>query len=181
MKTLRDYIILEKLKLNKDIVATNGKIKIPVVTEDTTVKQDEIWETIEIPDGEWVIFRDQYRSNKLHFAEVVDFLTQVAICQEDYEDYNPDKVIVYSSDDFEDAFDWYCKKIGIPSNFKNLSKEELVDKFENIVLPCCDTEDFFIGVLSGEMIEDDFYDSRCNIDLKDIYSNFPEFLAKQYN
>ena len=169
MKSLHDYIIQEKLHLNKDtkVSITDGEFSVdfPKVNIEDYEVQDEIWKEMTFPYKKWVIFNDKYRGDRMHFAELMDMLIGIAWAQDDYEDFDPKEDILYSSDDFDDIFKWYCKELKIDINsLKRLSEDEInneIRKNSNYKWAVDDIE-FFTNIITGVWNEKTF--SEYHID-----------------
>ena len=63
MKSLREYLITEKLKINKDVKAELVSVPIPKCEDGDwgNVDVNNIWKTIKVPFKKYVIFIDNYR------------------------------------------------------------------------------------------------------------------------
>ena len=135
MKPL-SFFISEKLKLSKEtgksshkagFQAQYTKVNLPVYDMDNGVlKEDEIWKTWNVPVTKYIVFVDKYRGNLLHFATLCDFLCSVEFFQNDFEDFDPEKEIVFGSDDMGETLEWYIEKLGMKDEFDEVT--EMVDK-----------------------------------------------------
>ena len=170
MKSLYEYFIQEKLKIDKDVKETDmSKVTINIPKKDDYDKPtDETWRSIEIPYKKWVIFIDCYHRNNYHFACLSDFLYNFFWCQDDYEDFNPTKDILYASDSLDDAFDWYTDKL-IKEGILTRNRGSYQKKYRKNNNKCYDCEEFFDNVESGEWKEKDLmmnskYPKREEID-----------------
>ena len=171
MKSLRDYFISEKLNLNGNISyqfdlskkrgtgVKDRKFEIPKYNGGD-IDIDTIWKEVKVPDGEWIVYLDQYRGKKPHFTHLGDFLTQLVIAQEDYEGITPDKVILYSSNDLDDAFEWYVNYLGFESILKMDDDYEIKEYLNKVEYDkdwkykkTLDNLDFFINVKNKEWRE----------------------------
>ena len=162
MKSLHDYIIQEKLKLNSDIVLSSKwdgntvNLDIPVVDRNEgEIDEEDIWKSVNIPDAKFVIVKDGYRANKVHFMVIGDFLLQLLLFQDDYEDFNPSKTILFASDDLDEIIHWYCDYLKIDDSiFKISDYEELYrvletnerTYFKNV----CDSIEFFAKLITSD-------------------------------
>lgn len=165
MKSLHDYLIQEKLKLNGNIVLSSKwdgktiKLDIPVADRDKgEISETDIWKSVNMPDAKFVIVKDGYRANKVHFMIMGDFLFQLMMFQDDYEDFNPNKTILFASNDLDEVIHWYCNYLKIDDSvFKISDYEELYrelekneDKyFKNV----CDSVDFFARLITSDKDE----------------------------
>lgn len=125
-----DLYLIEKLKINKytssyiisdkygvDWVITD----IPVCDSDEQIiYQSKVWRTLEMPKSTYVIFNDFYRFNRPHLADTGEFLIHMCWNQDDYEDFNPKKDILYASDNLKEILEWYFNYLGI----KEFPKDE---------------------------------------------------------
>lgn len=160
MKSLKDYILLEKLVINKDIANKKEtiNIQIPKVKNDCIPSDEnwEIWKTIKLPKKKFVVYNDSYRSNKMHFADLGDLIGEFIFFQNDYEDWNPDKEILFASDDLNEILEWYFKKLNIPmSIFKEKEYDSAYNIIENNLNDklTVDSVEFFVRVAIGEWDE----------------------------
>lgn len=187
MKSLREYIIIEKLHLNKDInTGKTIKIDIPKLDSEARLIKDEIWKSFEFDDKQFVIYKDHYRNNDAHFSFLGDMvMTMVWTGESDWEDFNPSKDILYQSNDLTDAFKWYCDYLGIDYKvFKHLDPDDIQAEFENVTFKhkTCDSSNFFVNMLSGEWDEDDLYIGLEDLkDIDKLDNNFPEIADKLYS
>lgn len=141
MKDLTCYIneklvISKSLKNNKFITINIPKIDEPDEIWDNIrnneLKKKPIWKTWQIPTGEFVVFNDFYRNGSVHLAYIADFLFQVCMGEIDYEDFNPQKDILYSSDDQSDIMHWYIEEyLDLPYPDKDDEYEEWIRKFDS--------------------------------------------------
>ena len=151
MRALRDYILIEKLQLNKDInITDNVTIEIPKYDREDGSWGTGIWKKVTVPYCKWLIFKDPYRGDQLHFDGFGDFLLGYTWYQSDYEGFDPSKGIVYTSDNFKDAFNWYVNEL--------MSKKMLIKTGKN-KYKCkggtADTDEFFTKVSSGKWGEEE--------------------------
>ena len=86
--------------LNKDVKAELVSVPIPKCENGYLgdIDVNNIWKTIKVPFKKYVIFIDNYRFKYAHFSVLSDFICQITGFQNDYEDYTPDKYILYASD-----------------------------------------------------------------------------------
>lgn len=160
MKSLTEYLLQEKLKIDNSINPKQDKITvtIPKVEKGNDRPDfDKEWKTLTFPNKKYVIYNDYYHDMNLHFANLGDLILRFIWCQSDYEGFNPSKDIVYCSDNFNDAIDWYFKKLGL--NMKELkqlkdqiSRNALEDEIDDNKSE--DTADstmsFFVPIVLGE-------------------------------
>lgn len=161
-----DLYLIEKLKINKytssyissdkygvDWVITD----IPVCDSDEQIiYKSKVWRTLEMPKSTYVIFNDFYRLNRPHLADTGEFLIHMCWNQDDYEDFNPKKDILYASDNLKDILEWYFKYLKIdelPRNEDDL--DEWAAKYDNINFKINDDihilGEFYLGI-------DNYYD-----------------------
>lgn len=161
-----DLYLIEKLKINKytssyissdkygvDWVITD----IPVCDNyDQIIYQSKVWRTLEMPKSTYVIYNDFYRLNRPHLADTGDFLINMCWDQDDYEDFNPKKDILYASNNLKDILEWYFNYLGIkefPKDEDDLYEWEA--KYENKNLKINDDirvlGEFYLGI-------DNYYD-----------------------
>ena len=135
-----DLFLIEKLKINKDTKPQYSgddidwvKVNIPKCNSyDGVVNMKETWKTFELPKSTYIIFKDMYRGHYPHFADTGDLLGHFCYNQDDYEDFNPKKDILYASNDLRDIMQWYFKYLEIDE----LPKDEddidaWADKYED--------------------------------------------------
>ena len=118
MKTINSFII-ERLKINKNTglntesdKVSSVEVNIPRVEEDT-VYINEPWKKLKLPQSKFIVFNDKYRGDKPHFADTGDFVMQLCWSQEDYEGFNPDKDILFASNDLKETLEWIFDYLGI--------------------------------------------------------------------
>lgn len=161
MKSLREYIIDEKLHLNKDIKINDLekiKIDIPKAEYGSLDESYKIWKTIEFPKKKYVIYDDPYRNNKMHFAGLGDLIGEFIFFQDDYEDWDPTKKIYYASDNLKEILKWYFEKLELP--LEAFDKEDYTDAYEMIKFNVdknvtVDSTEFFTRAAIGEWAEDE--------------------------
>lgn len=151
MKALKDYIIAEKLHL-KEYEAAPDKvtIELPEYNRDENEWGKGIWKKITVPYCKWLIFKDPYRGDQLHFDSFGDFLLGYTWYQSDYEGFDPSKGIVYTSNDFKDAFDWYVNELTSKNMLIKTGKNKYKCKSGT-----ADHDEFFTKVASGEWGEEE--------------------------
>ena len=161
MKQINTYII-EKLQLNKNIkVNQDYELDIPKVPDgDTSEISDDTWKIVNIPKAKYMIYIDKYRGRKYHFASVGDFISQLIYFQSDYEDFDPNKDIVFASDSFQEAFDWYIDKLGIKKELDNCNSDNIDEIIKELngnkkIRNSHDGGEFFAKTYIGEWNEED--------------------------
>lgn len=185
MKTLKESLqdellcgkhLFEKLKIRK----SKNIINIPTVDiENSKILTDNVWKSFEMPAGRYVIYTDMYKSNYPHIATVDDMVAQMMFWQDDFEDFNFDDDILYSSDDEKDIIKWYCKnhlKCDIPDakKYETLDDwEKSFDKHTNNT-GSIDSSEFIYNVYNGEckidgLEFDDIFDIK---NIADYMSDF---------
>lgn len=130
-----DLYLIEKLKINKDINNSSSKmygiewvkVNIPVADYDV-IHSNQTWKTLEMPKSTYVIFNDMYRDGLPHLADTGDFITSMCYAQDDYEDFNPKKDILYASNDLKEILKWYFNYLGIDELPKD---EDDLDEWED--------------------------------------------------
>lgn len=143
MKSLTE-ILSEKLHISKTSKFMPGvevqNIKIPRSNrEESELYLNELWKEWEIPVGKYIIFKDPYRGDHAHFASFGDFLGNIIWCNEDFEDYNPEKDILFASNDIEETIQWYCDYLGITKEYEEFAGD--INKADE----CCDVIDYKIS------------------------------------
>jgi hypothetical protein len=154
---LNQYIN-EKLQLNKNIkVNQDYELDVPRVPDgDTSEISDDTWKIVNIPKAKYIIYIDKYRRRKYHFGSLGDFISQLIFFQDDYEDFNPDKDIVYYGNDLEDVFNWYVDKLGIRKYLdKNSRWEDIAKEINDNVKTTQDSGEFFARIYLKEWNEED--------------------------
>lgn len=185
MISLHEYILQEKLHLNNDI-KSDSFIDIDFPKVDDGELKEEIWKTFTLPNTKYVIYKDYYHFELLHFAQLADMCSMIGLQQSDFEDFDPNKDIVFYSDDFTEAFKWYINKIGLDYDalIKLGDRQKIYDKIVKFYdskkkKPNADNTDFIADVLSGETTEEtieDAFSSYANFDGE----KFPEWFKKEY-
>ena len=177
MKSLKEYLINEKLKINKNVNNLN-LINVPIPKCDDgsweVSDTDKIWKTIKVPFKKYVIFIDRYRFNHAHFAVLSDFLCQLTGFQNDYEDYTPDKYVLYASDELDDIFKWYAKYL----NIEGLHSENEIERRVNG--KTADGVSFLLDMLNDNLKESDFFGLADAIPNEKDYKNWPEYFTEHY-
>ena len=177
MKSLKEYLIAEKLKINKDVKTELMSVPIPKCDEDgswSVSDSNKIWKTIKVPFKKYVIFIDRYRFEHAHFAVLSDFLCQLTGFQNDYEDYTPDKYVLYASDELDDIFKWYAKYLDI----EGLDSEHEIEG--RVKGKTADGVGFLLDMLAGHWKDSDFYGSGDIVPSEEDYKNWPEYFVKHY-
>lgn len=136
-----DLYLIEKLKINKYTGSDKYgiiewiKTDIPVCDSDEQIiYQSKVWRTLEMPKSTYVIYNDFYRFNLPHLADTGDFLINMCWNQDDYEDFNPKKDILYASDNLKEILKWYFKYLKIdefPRNEDDLDEWEQKYSYNN--------------------------------------------------
>lgn len=132
MQTINNYL-LEKLHINKHV--KNIMPKPLPKTDLSNIYINKPWRELELPEARYVVYKDYYRDAKLHFADIENMLMGIMFFEDDYEDFDPKKDIVFYSNDLKDIlnkyFD-YFKLSKIPSNVNDLDEwvEENEYKFD---------------------------------------------------
>ena len=185
MINLNQYIN-EKLQLNKNIkVNQDYELDIPKVPDgDTSEISDDTWKIVNIPKAKYIIYIDKYRGRNYHFASLGDFISQLIYFQDDYEDFNPNKDIVYYGDDLQDVFNWYVNKLKINKYLdNNLEWEEIAKEINDNVKTTQDSGEFFARVFLGEWDEEDLnsYAPITNDDELNNTEKFRDWVYKNFS
>ena len=123
MNSINTFLI-ERLKINKNTGLDTGSassdskiqyvdVHIPVVEEADTAYMNETWRTLKLPKAKYIVFLDKYRSDHPHFADLEDFIMQLCWCQDDYEGFNPDKDILFASNDLHKTLEFIFDYLNI--------------------------------------------------------------------
>lgn len=163
MKNLHEFII-ESIELEKKI--TDGvEITLPnyEAWDDGDLAKAKPWKTFKFPVAKYVIYKDAYHFNALHFATIDDMVKTISMFSDDFEDFDPKKDIVYASNSFKATIEWYMKKLGI--DIKK-AKEEFKKRE--------DKDDTLEDILS------DLYDDKLNnaFDSPWFFANYGEATNK---
>lgn len=184
MKTINSFII-ERLKINKNTGLNTESDKVPsfVISipkvEDDTVYMNEIWKKLELPQSKFIVFNDKYRGDKPHFADTEDFIMQLCCCQEDYEDFNPDKDILFSSNDLQETLEWIFDYLGIDyypdeDSFEDWENEFDSNKYSHKIL---DNISILGRLYTGE---DSYYKYTNEINYNKIYNKIYDILDNYF-
>ena len=142
MKQINSFL-LERLKLtsktklpktgySSDWNCTTETVEMPQGdSEDYKVYQNKKWKTMTLPLATYVIFKDKYRGDRPHFADLGDMLCNIYVSFSDYEQFNPDKDILYASDDLKDILEWYFKYCGATDLPTRKNLYDWVEKWED--------------------------------------------------
>lgn len=140
------------------------------------------WKKITIPNKTYFVFKDYYRSKFIHLAAMDDMLFNISYNSHDYEDFDPSKDILYSSNDEMEIVTWMLDYMGIKlsnlkiqddfSNISDIDEDDTINLANDLCsnrssLSCniCDNVDFLIRILFGN--DHVIIDSRIKTD-KDI-------------
>lgn len=188
MKTLKESLeqellcgkhLFEKLKIRKSNNNSKNMINIPTVKGDT-ILTEKVWKSFKMPEGKYVIYTDTYKGNYPHIAIVDDMVSNMMFHQEDFEDFNFDTDILYSSDDEKDIIKWYCEKhlkCDVPdaNKYKNLSEwEKSFDENTNNT-GSIDSCKFLYDVYNGECKIDGLEFNNI-FDIEDIANYMSDFI-----
>lgn len=191
MKSLQEYkelmcgkTIVERLIVNSKIREKNiNKGAFSVYFPDWDKNNcepiyDKIVKTVKFPTkNKYVIFLDHYRYNKYHFADIGDMLGNIAMNFGDYEDFNPNKDIVYSSNDYKDVLEYYFTNllnIDLPPKDNDLL-DEWVSKWDDKFVrePYADNltklGEIYNGIISVDEYDVDLNDPNCLIGIMKEY------------
>ena len=119
MKTINTYLI-EKLRLPKNTTSNSNfgckweNFDMPYASDEMDIYKERTWKTWKLPLTTYIIYNDKYRGDHPHFSDVGDFCCGVEFNQVDYEDFNPDKDILFASNDLQETLEWMFDYIEIP-------------------------------------------------------------------
>lgn len=173
MKTLKESLedelicglnLFEKLKINK---GKNTNVKIPTVDIDNSVVHtNKIWKEFKLPIERFLIYKDKYRGNIPHLSSLDDFIYELMLFQDDYEDFDITKDIIYTSNDEKDIVEWYIKeflKLDLPERNDDEDAADWVNSTPNNLQRICDNLGFLYNTYLG-------YDHISEDDTLDIYN-----------
>lgn len=175
-ETLKNEIIcgkhiIEKLKISKNNRNNNyDTVSVDIPVPDT----GKLWKTLELPKYKYIIYNDKYRGDLPHIAMVDDFMCQVMLLQDDFEDFNPAEDILFASDDKIEIMKYVFKnilKVDMPKqNEEYFEWEERVDcKNGNRI---CDGLYFIFYCLMGSVEIDSPVYFKNKEDMEDILNTF---------
>lgn len=184
MKTLKESLeqeiicgkhLFEKLKIRK----SKNIINIPTVN-DNTISTKNVWKSFEMPEGKYVIYTDMYKMNYPHIATVDDMVAQMMFWQDDYEDFNFDDNILYSSDEPKDIIEWYCEnhlKCDLPdaNKYKTLGDWEKSFNENTNNTGSVDSIEFLYNVYNGKY-EIDGLEFKNIFDIESIADYMSDFI-----
>ena len=132
-----------------------------------TVEHGSCWKKLKLPEAKYIIFKDKYRYNKIHFSDIGDFIYSVASAQDDFENFNPDKDILYASNDLKDIMEWYFTYTGLKDFPSKNNIDEWVSKNESkFESKCIDNLKVIAEVYLG---------------IDNWFNNVKEYTKKEYN
>lgn len=144
-----NLFLLEKLKLNKDFKLKPIDWKHDLKWEDVSFPKsdeesnivyiDSEWKKCKLPCAKYILFKDAYRGNRLHFADLQDFICGVIYAENDYENLDITKCIEYASNNLEEIMRYYFKVAGIEEDFPDLSNLDNINSVEE----CDDIIDWY--------------------------------------
>lgn len=134
MINLSNYVV-EKLNVNKINLSSLEKFdKITVQIPSYAPYEEDTWEDewteFNVPDAKYFVYQDNYR-NAPHIASFNDMVMTISMFNDAYEDFTPDKIILYASNDEVDVVKWALKNIlNMTDKDINISNaEDFVDNF----------------------------------------------------
>jgi hypothetical protein len=138
MKTLKDYSnkLLTGKHINEGLFVKSKPInqhqvefKMPKLIFDE-IHLDKI-ANIVLPKHQYFIYNDAYRGLP-HLASMDDMLLTIGSTWEnDFEDLDPHKIVIYSSNSHKEILKWYFEEFfNVPVPKKNEDIEEYIDKHE---------------------------------------------------
>lgn len=198
MKTINNFLI-EKLKINKDIEVWHHntlhkdlkeKVTIKVPKYDIYDKQKidkKTFVKFEIPVAKYILYKDAYRGNIPHLSYVEDFLINVSMFFDDYENWNPKTDILFYSNDINEIIYYYFSnvqgiKIPTPEEVKTMDEEDIENAVEDVIdawdhRKGYDNAAFLLHVYTGTEHEfyygDDLRDDE--VDLSD-FTNYQRYI-----
>lgn len=188
MKTLTE-ILSEKLHINKKLRSNNIlEIPIPYVESGDYVVEDpnNIWKTLEIPANNYIICKDKYRHDLIMFTTLTNLLESILQLEDDYEDWDINNDVLYSSDDLEETIDWYAKYLGI-DNLRNDKSLEIDDLRECIgykklmkTKNCKDSYHFLAELIHGDITEQSLKDNDVHNTLAGCAFDLNKYDAKDF-
>lgn len=169
MKKLNEFIS-DKL-VTEAISGETFKIDLPDRNAWDNGDKTHIWKTFEFPLKKYVIYKDMYHNDCIHFATLDDMVRNISLFSDDFEDFDPKKDILYASDNFKDAIDWYMKKLNI--DFAKLSskfpdRDDLEEEIDVRLKRCADSAWFFAEYGDGNNEDSYLTDTYADVDLKKI-------------
>lgn len=106
-------------------------VKVPVCDfENQIAYKNDVWKELELPITTYVIFKDKYRGDRPHFQFTYDFVMGLCAYEDDYEDFDPTKDILYASDDLKEILEWYFNYLGINEYPTINNYHDWFDKYE---------------------------------------------------
>lgn len=168
--------LFEKLKIRK---STNKTISIPVISiNDGVIYKNKEWKEITLPKEKYVIYVDKYRRNIPHLGYIDELLFNMMQFQDDFEDFDINKDILFASDDEQEIAEWYIQdylKLDLPENDVDTadwynqnfgkSKHKIYDNLSFI-------HDLYLGY---EHIDDELILDKTNIET--LINSFNDFLG----
>lgn len=188
MKTLTE-ILSEKLHISKNLKSNNIlEIPIPYVEAGNYVVEDpnNIWKTLEIPANNYIICKDKYHNDLIMFTTLTNLLTSILQLEDDYEDWDINNDVLYSSNDLEATIDWYAKYLGI-DHLRNKKSLEIDDLRESIdykklmkTKNCKDSYYFLAELIHGDITEQSLKDDDANNTLADCAFDLNKYDAEDF-
>lgn len=135
MKTINKYL-LEKLIVNNtiqnnELIPEKNKykdVKIKFYTFDyleNEMDRSSVWKELNFPLAEYVVYNDKYRQNKPHLASFIDMINTIYMFEDDFEDFDPQKDILFYSNNPKEIMIWYIKdflKLKLPDKYKSVDE-----------------------------------------------------------
>lgn len=177
MKTINKFL-LEKLIIGNNLISDNTSSYKDVNIKfykydwnDEIIDKNTVWKELKFPLSKYVIYKDKYRHDLVHLAKFLDMIYNIYLFEDDFEDFNPDKDILFYSNDPKEIITWYLKKIlnvNLPDKYNNnvdkwYEAEHTTPKAKRI----CD-EFYILGEFynNPEMLDD-----MCDDNIDDLVSS----------
>ena len=193
MKSLQEYIsiksgkqLFEKmLHTSKTANLRKDEVDIDIPFIDMTeekYEENNIVGTITVPNKKYYVYLDAYRWKRPHIDSSVDALCQIATFWSDYEGFNPDKDILFSTDTLKEVIEWVMKKFNmyIPKSDDDEEREKFNESYEKAENSMhrqkfiLDSEDFLFNAYFGyDALEE--YDEVSEKNFRDTLSNYIYF------
>jgi hypothetical protein len=159
--------LFEKLKL-KNIKSDTIDLDIPKF--EFGEMSDEVY-NITLPNKKYFIYKDYYRSKRAHLASIDDMCVNFSMFFSDFEDFDPQKDILFASDDYKEIAEWYIKNVfnyKLPSSkdkwddwYSNLDERKAKYKYH-------DSEYFIFHLLFDEEKIDQYYNDKEQFNSKTL-------------
>lgn len=187
MKKLSNYIV-EKLNV-KNISTKQNRNKISVEIPKFPAGEDNNWDgswnELEVPDAKYFVYKDNYHGLP-HVASFFDMVKMISMFNDEYEDFTPDKIILYSSNDEVDVVKWALKNI-LKMDDKDINiqdEDEWVTNFDNKRKhpgdKIYDSAYFLYNILQGNDHIDPYSSKKLDNEKEDGYVNAQTIMDNLY-